>query len=291
MFKNSRLLIVCIALLTVILTSSCSQYKKVLKGTDIKLKYATAITLYEKGDFHRAMQLFDELLIYYRGTDTSEKINYYYAQCYFGDGDFLQAGFYFTKFTSTFPTSKYAEECQYMSAYCQYMYSPKYSLDQTISVDAIKEFQLFINTYPKSDKVVKCNELIDELRGKLERKAFEIAKLYYKIEDYQSAVIAFKNLLKDFPDTKYKEVAYYYMLLANYDYALKSIENKKIERLNNAKDAYNALLSTFPQTIYEKDAKSVLKNIDKEIQKLTLTKLDSNNSDKKKSNKNNKPKI
>ena len=149
MFKNPRLLLVCIALLTVILAASCSQYKKVLKGTDIRLKYSTAVTLYEKGDFHRAMQLFDELLIYYRGTDTSEKINYYYAKCYFGDGDFLQAGFYFTKFTTTFPTSKYAEECQYMSAYCQYMYSPKYSLDQTISVDAIKEFQLFINAYTR----------------------------------------------------------------------------------------------------------------------------------------------
>ncbi len=286
MFKNTRLFIVCIALLTGILMTSCSQYKKVLKGTDIHLKYATAITLYEKGDFHRAMQLFDELLIYYRGTDTSEKINYYYAQCYFGDGDFLQAGFYFTKFSSTFPTSRYAEECRYMSAYCQYMYSPKYCLDQTISVDAIKELQLFINLYPKSDKVAKCNKLIDELRGKLERKAYEIAKLYYKIENYESAVVSFKNLLKDFPDTKYQEVAYYYILLSNYNYALKSIENKKLERLNNAKDAYNALVSSFPNSTYEKDSKSVMKNIDKEIQKITSknNKVNQTDNDKNKIN-------
>jgi outer membrane protein assembly factor BamD len=291
MFRKPRLLVYCIALLTIVLVSSCSQYKKVLKGTDIKLKYATAVTLYEKGDFHRAMQLFDELLIYYRGTDTSEKVNYYYAQCYFGDGDYLQAGFYFTKFTSTFPTSRYAEECQYMSAYCQYMYSPKYSLDQTISVDAIKEFQLFINSYPKSDKVAKCNELIDELRGKLEKKAFEIAKLYYNIENYESSVIAFKNLLKDFPDTKYKESAYYYILLSYYNYALKSIENKKLERFNNAKDAYNALISTFPASSFDKDARSVLKNIDKEIQKLTPNNSNNNHSEKNKSNNDNKPKI
>ena len=289
MFKNPRLIIVCIALLTGILFTSCSSYKKVLKGTDIKLKYATAVTLYEKGDFHRAMQLFDELLIYYRGTDTSEKVNYYYAQCYFGDGDFLQAGFYFTKFSSTFPTSKYAEECRYMSAYCQYMYSPKYNLDQTISVDAIKELQLFINLYPKSDKVGKCNELIDELRGKLERKAFEIAKLYYKIENYQSSAIAFKNLLKDFPDSKYQEISYYYILLSNYNYAMQSIEYKKLERLNNAKDAYNALVSTFPNTTYDKESKSVLKNIDKEIQKITNKTTKVNPTDNKEKN-NNKPK-
>ncbi|MEI6123334.1 MAG: outer membrane protein assembly factor BamD [Bacteroidota bacterium] len=267
MFKNTRLIIVTIALLIGILISSCSQYRKTLKSTNINLKYSTAVALYDKGDFHRAMTLFDELLIYYRGTDTSEKINYYFAYCYFGEGDFLQAGYYFTKFTSTFPTSKYAEECQYMSAYCQYMYSPKYSLDQTISVDAIKEFQLFINSYPKSKLVDSCNSIIDELRGKLETKSYEIAKLYYKIEDYQAAVIAFKNLLKDYPDTKYKENAYYYILVSYYYYALGSVEGKKNERLNNAKDAYSSLFAAFPQTKFEKDAKSMLKNINKELQK------------------------
>ena len=284
MFKNLRLIIVCISLLTVIMMTSCSQYRKVLKGSDIHQKYTTAVTLYDKGDFHRAMTLFDELLLYYRGTDTSEKINYYYSYCYFGDGDFLQAGFYFTKFASTFPTSRYSEECKYMSAYCQYMYSPKYSLDQTISIDAMKELQLFINMYPKSDKVAKCNELIDELRGKLERKSYEIAKLYYKIENYESAVVTFKNLLKDFPDSKYKEQAYYYMLLSDYYYAMKSIDIKKAERLSSAKDAYNALVSTFPATTYEKDAKSMLKTIEKEIQKMNDKSSKNNTIDKAKNN-------
>jgi outer membrane protein assembly factor BamD len=282
MLKNTRFVIVCIAILSVLLVSSCSEYRKVLKGSDIHQKYATAVALYNKDDFHRAMTLFDELLIYYRGTDTSEKINYYNAYCYFGEGDFLQAGYYFTKFASTFPTSHYAEECRYMAAYCQYSYSPKYSLDQTISLDAIKELQMFINTYPKSDKVAKCNELIDELRGKLERKAFEISKLYYEIESYESAVVAFKNLLKEFPDTKYKEQAYYYTLLSDYYYAMKSVENKKLERLSMAKDAYTALVSTFPGSVYEKDAKSMLKTVEKEIQKMNEKTSNKNPSEKSK---------
>lgn len=269
MFKNTRLVILCVALLASILVTSCaSEFKKVLKGTDIRMKYATAVKLYDKGDYHRAMQLFDELMIYYRGTDTSEKINYYISKCYFGDGDYMQAGFYFTKFYSTFPTSRYAEECRYMSAYCQYMYSPKYSLDQSISIDAIKEFQMFIDTYPKSDRVPKSNELIDELRGKLEKKAFEIAKLYYRIENYESAVVSFKNLLKDFPDSKYQEIAYYYIMMSNYYYALNSIDTKKLERFNNAKDGYNALMSSYPNSAYEKTSKSVLDNINDKIQRL-----------------------
>lgn len=262
-----RISIVCISLLTGILLYSCGTFRKVLKSSDIRLKYSTAVTLYEKGDYHRAMQLFDELLVYYRGNDTSEKINYYYAYCYYGEEDYLEAGYYFTKFSSAFPTSKFAEECDYMSAYCQYLFSPEYGLDQTITLDAIKQFQLFINEYPQSTRVVKCNELIDELRYKLEKKEFETARLYYKIEDYQAAYVAFKNVLKEYPDTKHKEDVYYYMLTSSYQYAINSIETKKRERLELARDAYNSLNTTFPESGYGKEAKSIMKNIEKELAK------------------------
>ncbi|HNZ42468.1 MAG TPA: outer membrane protein assembly factor BamD [Bacteroidales bacterium] len=267
MFKTTRITLACFVLLAGIVLNSCNNYRQVLKSSDIRLKYKTAVELYEKGDFHRAMQLFDELLIFYRGNDTSEMINYYYAYCYYGEEDYLEAGYYFTKFSSSFPTSKYSEECDYMSAYCQYLFSPIYGLDQTISIDAIKQFQLFINEYPASSRVAKCNELIDELRAKLEKKEFETARLYYKIESYQAAYVAFKNVLKDYPDTRHKEDIYYYMLASSYEYAINSIETKKKERLELARDAYNSLNTSFPQSEYGKAAKSIMKNIEKELAK------------------------
>ncbi|MCK9612931.1 MAG: outer membrane protein assembly factor BamD [Bacteroidales bacterium] len=268
----------CILLLAGLLLNSCSEYRKVVKSSDLRLKYKTALELYEKEDYHRAMQLFDELLIYYRGTDTSEKINFYYAYCYYGESDYLQAGYYFAKFAATFPASRYAEECNYMSAYCQYLYSPEYGLDQTITIDAIKQLQIFINSYPKSERIAKCNELIDELRGKLEKKAYEIAKLYFKIESYQSAFISFNNLLKDYPDTKFREDAYYYMLTSSFFYAQNSVERKKKERFELARDSYNSLLNAFPESKYLKDAKSVMKNIDKELLKIDEKEMNKTNS-------------
>jgi outer membrane protein assembly factor BamD len=231
-----------------------------------------AVGYYNKGDYHRALQLFDELLIYYRGNDTSEKINYYNAFCYYGQGDYLQAGYYFLKFTTTFPTSKYTEECLYMSAFCQSLYSPDYSLDQTITVEAIKGLQLFVDQYPKSERVNDCNKLIDDLRGKLEKKSYEVARLYLKIESYPAAVISFKNLLREFPDTRFREDAYFYIFKSQYLYATKSVENKKKERFNASADAYNALLSTYPATKYLNQANVIYKNITKELSKTPKTK-------------------
>ena len=61
--------------------------------------------------------------------------------------------------------------------------SPNHKLDQTYTLEAIKSFQDFTNTFPRSDRVTQCNELIDELRDKLEKKAYYHSKviLYYGI--------------------------------------------------------------------------------------------------------------
>jgi outer membrane protein assembly factor BamD len=264
MFRKIALLLFVVAVMTLV---SCSQYKQLQKSNDIRAKYKAAVEYYQQEDYHRALQLLDELLIYYRGNDTSEKINYYYAYCYFGEQDYIQAGYYFLKFTTTFPSSQYSEECLYMSAYCQYLFSPEYSLDQTMSLDAVMQLQYFIDRYPNSSRIADCNKLIDEIRAKLELKSFQIAKLYLRTESYQAAVVAFKNLLREYPDTQYREEAYYYIVQASFKYALQSVETKKVTRLNMAVDAYNAFMAIFPESQYKKDVDALLKDINKELAK------------------------
>lgn len=269
MFRKIAPILIGLTLLTLL---SCSEFKKIQKSTSISEKYKAAVAYYQKNDYHRAQQLLDELLIYYRGTDTSEKINYYYAYCYYGQADYIQAGYYFLKFTDMFPASEYAEECLYMSAYCQYLFSPEYSLDQSMSLEAVRQLQYFIDRYPHSTRINDCNRLIDEIRQKLETKAFAIAKLYYNTESYQAAVVAFKNLLKEYPDTEYREEAYYYIVKSSYAYALQSVESKKEVRLNMAVDAYNAFKAIFPQSKYTKDIELIYKNINKDLAKYNVQK-------------------
>lgn len=252
---------------------SCSKFQKIMKSTDLTEKYAAAEAYYLKGDYFRAQQLFDELVTYYRGTANAEKIYYYYSYCYYANNDYTSAAFYFKNFASTFPTSKYAREASYLAAYCSYLDSPDYTLDQTNTVAAIKELQTFINTYPKSDSVAKCNELIDDLRYKLELKEYEIAKLYYKLQEYKAAIYAFKNTLIDFPETKFKEDIMYNILKANYYYAQKSIPSKQSERYQSAIDAYDEMVIAFPESKLLKDAETYSKNAAKEIEKIkTVTK-------------------
>jgi outer membrane protein assembly factor BamD len=152
--------------------------------------------------------------------------------------DYVMASYYFDRFRKTFPNSEKAQEAFFMSAYCDYLNSPSWSLDQSETRKAIHKLQLFADRYPESPKVDSCTKLIGELRGKLERKAFEKSKLYLRTMHYRAAVHSFENTLEQFPDTRYREDILFLRFKAAYKLAEKSVPSKKAERLEEAIESY-----------------------------------------------------
>src|ERR1051326_3712249 len=243
--------------------SACGHYNKILKSKDMDRVWYEAKKYYEKGDCVKALALLEELVTVNRNTTKAESIYYYYAYANYCTEDYILAAYHFKNFSRQFPNSAHAEECLFMGAYAFSQESPRYSLDQTDTKNAIKEMQMFINKYPTSTLVDSCNHIIDRLRGKLERKSFEIAKQYYDIEDYKAAMIAFQNLIKEFPDTRYREEANFYNLKASYKYAYHSIETKKLSRLDNTIELYNKFIATYPSGKHTRDAQNILNDAQK----------------------------
>ncbi len=241
-------------LLPLIALSGCSDYQKLLKSNDYEKKYEKAVELYNEGDYYRALQLFDQVIPVYRGKDEAEDLFYYYAYSYYNQGDNVMASYYFKRFAKSYPSSDRAEEAWYMSAYCKYLESPKYSLDQTNTREAINELQAFANRYPKSERLDKVNDLIDKLRAKLEKKNYEQAKLYFQMENYKAAIVSFNNLLNNYPDTEYREESLFKILESRYIYAKNSIPSKQKERYMDVIEAYDKLISLYPDTDYKKKA-------------------------------------
>ena len=147
-----------------------------------------------------------------------------------------------------------------MNAYCYYLDSPRYSLDQTNTLSAMKEMQLFVNMYPTSDSVPRCNNIMDELRGKMERKAIEIGKQYYKTRRYKAAITALENVLDDYPDTRNQEEILYFIMKSYYFYALNSIDEKQDERYQQAVELYNDIMYLYPESKYQRELRTMQKN-------------------------------
>jgi len=246
---------------------SC-KYNKLLKSTDFDLKYKMAVEYYNKKDYNKAFPLFEELLTLYKGTSKAEDIYYYYAYTNYHLGDYILASYHFNNFSKTFPNSKRAEECQYMNAYCYYLDSPEASLDPTNTFKAIAELQLFINKYPRTDSLDRCNILIDDLRTKLEKKSYNAAMLYYKTQDYRAAIVAFKTTLNEFPDIASSEELNFMIVKASYLLAVSSIESKKEERLKSTSEAYIKFIDAYPKSKYIKEAEGIYSNTLKELKKI-----------------------
>ena len=243
------------------------KFNKLVKSGDMEAKYAAAIKYFDKKDYTKALTLFEELMSVFKGTAKAEEVHYYFAYCNYNLNDFILAGYHFRNFVKQFPSSVHAEECAYMNAYCFYLSSPEFSLDQTDTKLAIKEFQRFTNQYPKSTRIADCNKILDKLRGKLERKSYENAMMYYNMLDYKAAIVAFANHLKDFSDSKHAEELNYLIIKSYYLLALNSIETKKPERFKAAADAYIKFVDNYPKGVYLKEAEmiytSALKNLEK----------------------------
>src|SRR5471030_547465 len=158
MFKKQlSLLSVVIASLIIILGSCKSKYEKLRTSNDNAKKYSEAIKFYNKKEYSKALGLFDDLVTRYRGRAEAEDLFYYYAYTNYKLRDYTSARYHFKTFADTYPSSTRAEECRFMSAYCHYLDSPIYSLDQENTQKAIENLQLFINLYPKSDRVAEAS--------------------------------------------------------------------------------------------------------------------------------------
>lgn len=257
MFKKQTYLNLLLPLMLIIIIPSCSDYQKLLKSNDFNLKYEKAVEYYDEEDYYRAQTLFEEVLTIIKGTDKAEKAQYYYTYCMYNQGDYILAGYHFKNFSKTFPNSEHREETDYMSAYCYYMQSPNPSLDQTYTLKAIEEFQLFINRYPQSTRIEESNNYVDKLRDKLESKSFSNAKLYYNLCEYKAAIVSLKTSIKDFPDIDYREEIIFYILKSNFLLAENSINTKKKERYQSTVTEYYALIDEYPQSKYIKEAQKI----------------------------------
>ena len=107
-----------IAFLFLLLSTSCSDYNKIVKSTDYEFKYKKALEYYDDGEYVRSAGLLRELVNIYRGTSRADKIYYYYAQSHYQMKDYLMAGHWFRTLVKEFSKSEFVEEAQFMIGFC-----------------------------------------------------------------------------------------------------------------------------------------------------------------------------
>lgn len=243
-----------ILLLTLVAISSCSKFRKIQKSPDWRLKYDAAMEYYKNEKYYKSTTLLEEILPIIRGTKEAELGNFYFAYGYFYQKQYILSAHHFKEFVRTYGRSEYVMEADYMHAMSLYLQSPEYNLDQTTTYEAVEALQYYIDRYPASEKIFAADTMINELQVKLETKAYNNAKLYYKIYRYKAALVVFENFHKDFPDSYYNEEVSFMGIETAYEYAKVSIDSKKEERFRDAIERYEKFLEKYPKSEFLKEA-------------------------------------
>lgn len=261
----------------IFLFTSCGEYQQVLKSKDTAVKYATAENLYNEAKaedsrrkYRKALRLFEQLMPEYRGRPQGQKLSFLYADTYYELGEYHLSGFQFERFTETYPESEKLEEAAFKGAKSYYFLSPPHYLDQTETRQGISKLQGFINRFPESEQMEEANSMVTELRVKLERKAYEIAKQYHHTENYVAAIAAFDNFISEYPGSPFRERAYYYRFESAYSYAINSYAYAMPERLATARDYYDDYQRYYPEGEFISSANTALNDIEQKEQQLQI---------------------
>jgi len=243
-------LAIILSLAALALVGCKSQYEALLEGNDVDAKYKAAFDFFNQGKYKKAADLFESMSVLTNGTERDDTVQFYWGLSNYRLKDYLTAETNFDNFLQKYPRSTFAENAEFLRIDCLYKSALRYELDQTGTYKALTAIYNYKRDHPGTVHAGMCSRMLEDLNERLDRKAFENAKIYYTMEDYKAARVALKNVLKEDADNIYREKILYYTAMSSYKYADLSVKNKQKERFLVFEDDYYNFIGEYPDSEY-----------------------------------------
>ena len=277
--KLMRLKTILITLTALLALASCkTEYAALLEGNDIPAKYAKAFELFEAKKYARAAEMFESLTVLTSGLPQDDTVQFYWGLSNYKYGDYVTAEGNLEKFIDVYPTSPFTEQAKFLRLDCLYRSTYRYELDQQPTYRAMTAISQFILENKGSEYIPRCREMLDDLKDRLELKAYKGAWLYYHMEDYLAAHYALKNVLKENADNRYREEILYFTAMSSYKYALNSVPSKQRERYMTFVDDYFNIVGEYPENEHRKELDALYAKAQKFISKAPAEETTDNNN-------------
>lgn len=261
--KFRHLFIIVLAMLAM---ASCkSQYEIMLNSNDADAKYDAAFLYFNEGKYSKAAAMFESLSVLTNGTERDDTVRYYWGLSNYRYKDYYTAETNFTQFIESYPRSPFTSDARYLRIDCLYRSTLRYELDQTPTYAAINAISEYILEFPDTPHMQECRDMLTDLNERLDKKAFESARLYYKMEDYRAARVALRNVLKDDSENVYREDVLYYIAMSSYNFARLSVPAKQKERYLTFIDDYYNFIGEIPESHYRKELDAINRKAQKDI--------------------------
>ncbi|MEO0137351.1 MAG: outer membrane protein assembly factor BamD [candidate division WOR-3 bacterium] len=195
-------------------------------------EFERAREFFEHKKYDMAIKAFERIIFYHATSEFVDDAQFYLARTYFEKKDYAQAITEFEYLIKNFPNTPFLEPSYFLKAKAYFLKSPSYEKDQTETKDAIAALEDFITRFPNSPYNDSARILILQGRSRLAKKELENGRLYLKMKEYPAAVLYFKYVIENYPETPFADEAQY----------LLGLSYEKLGKKQEAQEIYTKLL-------------------------------------------------
>jgi outer membrane protein assembly factor BamD len=185
-----------------LLVTACSPTFRIGRYRTSPQLWAAAVREFNRKHWDNAIQAFDRLTLDLPARDSLLPQAYFYlGKAHQNKGEFLLAAQSFTRLAEAFPDDTLGDDAMYESARSYARLWRKPSLDPTHGYTAISTYRSMIELYPDSPRRPEGERAIRRLEEWFATKDYDTGMHYFRRKAYDSAIIYFKDVVKNHPET------------------------------------------------------------------------------------------
>lgn len=169
--------------------------------------YTRAMGFYEAGNMGRALPLMESFVQLHFGDPRSPDVRFELGEAYKRRRQWITAAAHYQRLVEDYPTSEHALAARFGSCESYYNLSPRPQLDQDYTYTAIAHCGALAENFPGTPEAEKAEEYRIELRDKLAEKVYMNARHYMRRRAYDAAVVYFRDVVSNFPQTRFAPMA------------------------------------------------------------------------------------
>jgi outer membrane protein assembly factor BamD len=254
MFRSKGAIVAGLLLISAFLglgLSSCSR-QHLADRMDPNDRLALADRLRNEGKCLQAVQQYEKLLSEFPTPQVSELARFNLAVCHLDLKQYDLARTELEDFIDSYPRSDLVDNALYTVALSYLRAAPRPERDQTNTVKAMDELLVLLREYPDTDVRAEADASLAECRSRLAEKEYLAGELYFKMRDYNAAVIYLDSVVDTYGDTLWAPRALF----------LKGKALAAQRRYDEAKAAFRRVTDDFPGSDVGAAAAGALKELE-----------------------------
>ncbi len=170
------------------------------KGTKKRSKF---LAILRRKPLKQAIEVYSGVVRNQPFMPGSAEAQYKIGLCHQARKEYIEAGYEYKKVIENYPQSDWVDDARYSLAKCYFETSSPPEYDQSKSELAIEAIDEFLRNHPEDSKCEELKNLRAELRERIAKQKYLIAKFYEKKREFNSARIYYQLIADTYQDTSW----------------------------------------------------------------------------------------